>query len=320
MRYVIIGPGGVGGIIGARLHATGRDVVLVARGEHLRAIQTAGLRLVTPEGEATHQIPAFGHPSDVGLQPDDVVVIATKSQHTAGVLDDLRATAPDGLAVLCAQNGVANERAALRLFADVYSTCVMLPGAHFQPGVVIQYSAPSAGVLDIGCYPGGVDDRAVAISADLAAAGFRSQPDPAIMRQKHRKLITNLANAVDALCGAGARGSDLSTRVWAEGEACLKAAGIDVQTKEEDAARRDGGVSMHAIEGYPPHGSSSFQSLLRGAGSIEADWLNGEIVLLGRLHGVPTPLNALLQREANAAARAGMPPGSFTVEELESRL
>ena len=63
-------------------------------------------------------------------------------------------------------------------------------------------------------------------------------------------------------------------------------------------------------------GSSSWQSLARSTGSIEADYLNGEIVLLGRIHGVPTPVNLLLQRTAARAAREGGGPAASAVDEL----
>jgi 2-dehydropantoate 2-reductase len=63
-------------------------------------------------------------------------------------------------------------------------------------------------------------------------------------------------------------------------------------------------------------GSSSWQSLVRGAGSIETDYLNGEIALLGRLHGVPTPLNAALQVLIRRAIDERWPAASRTVEEL----
>jgi len=63
-------------------------------------------------------------------------------------------------------------------------------------------------------------------------------------------------------------------------------------------------------------GGSSWQSLARGAGSIEAEYLNGEIALLGGLHGVPTPRNELLQRLALQAAAAGTPAGSMRLEDL----
>jgi 2-dehydropantoate 2-reductase len=75
-------------------------------------------------------------------------------------------------------------------------------------------------------------------------------------------------------------------------------------------------MQMKPIAGAPRGGGSSWQSLQRGVGSIETDYLNGEIVLLGRMHGVDTPVNALLQRKANEAARLGLRPGSTTPEEL----
>ncbi|NUT26811.1 MAG: ketopantoate reductase family protein, partial [Streptomyces sp.] len=66
----------------------------------------------------------------------------------------------------------------------------------------------------------------------------------------------------------------------------------------------------------PRGGGSSWQSLTRGTGTIEADYLNGEIALLGRLHGVPTPLNELLQHLANTFARERREAGSMPVGEL----
>ena len=58
------------------------------------------------------------------------------------------------------------------------------------------------------------------------------------------------------------------------------------------------------------------QGTLRGTGSIETDWLNGEIVLLGRLHGVPTPANAFLTALGARLAREGLRPGAVTPEEI----
>ena len=73
---------------------------------------------------------------------------------------------------------------------------------------------------------------------------------------------------------------------------------------------------MSPAAGARRGGGSSWQSLTRGTGSIEADYLNGEIVLLGREHGVPTPVNELLQRLANQFARERRAPGSITAGEL----
>ena len=63
-------------------------------------------------------------------------------------------------------------------------------------------------------------------------------------------------------------------------------------------------------------GSSTWQSLLRQTGTTEVDYLNGEIVLLGRLHGVPTPANALLQATIRRMAVEAVAPGTLAADEL----
>jgi 2-dehydropantoate 2-reductase len=154
------------------------------------------------------------------------------------------------------------------------------------------------------------------VSAAFAGATFDSVARPDVMRWKYRKLEVNLGNAADAVAGAAARSSPVVDRAVAEAEAVFDAAGIDRASEEEDMARRGDLLRMHAIDGDRWQGGSSWQSLARGAGSIETDYLNGEIVLLGRLHGVPTPVNELLQRLAREAAAAGRPPGTMSADDV----
>jgi 2-dehydropantoate 2-reductase len=71
-----------------------------------------------------------------------------------------------------------------------------------------------------------------------------------------------------------------------------------------------------AVHGEEHRFSSSWQSLQRGTGRIEVDYLNGEVVLLGRLYGVPTPVNAEVQRLANRIARDGAAPDPAAVAAL----
>jgi 2-dehydropantoate 2-reductase len=257
-----------------------------------------------------------GHPSSHAFAAGDVVVLAMKSQHTAAALADLSAVAPAETPIVCAQNGVENERVALRMFANVYGTCVMCPATHVRPGVVQAHSAPTPGILDTGRYPEGTDAFVERLTSAFEAAGFSSGPQPRIMRWKYLKLLMNLANAVEALCGPEARDGELVRRARQEGDACLEAAGIDVASPEEDRRRRADWLKLRPIEGDRWRGGSSWQSLARGASSIEADYLNGEVVLLGRRHGVPTPVNELLQREAGRAVREGRAPGSISEASL----
>jgi 2-dehydropantoate 2-reductase len=101
-----------------------------------------------------------------------------------------------------------------------------------------------------------------------------------------------------------------------EAVAALDAAGIAFVDRDEDRARRGDLLTMEPIDGRPRGGGSSWQSLQRGTGNIEVDYLNGEIVLLGRLHGIATPANEVLQRRAQRAARDGLEPGSVSPDEL----
>lgn len=319
-RYVVVGAGAVGGTIGGRLAEAGHDVVLVARGTHLDVLRSVGLDLRTPTGSTVLRVPAVESVAEVDWRDGDVALLAVKGQHTEDLLVQLEAVAPPGTPIVCAQNGVANERRALRRFAHVHGMCVMLPAVHLEPGVVAAFGEPVSGILDVGRFPAGVDAVDEQLAADLAGARFVSAPHAAVMRAKHRKLLMNLANAAVALAGPDAGRSAVVAAAVAEGEAVLAAAGIDVATSEEDRARRADGFTIGTVDGVDRGGGSTYQSLQRGAGSVEVDMLNGEIVLLGRLQGVPTPVNESLRRLANAAARAGRAPASLSLAALEARV
>ncbi|WP_314224366.1 ketopantoate reductase family protein [Streptomyces zaehneri] len=326
MRYIIIGAGAIGGAVGGRLAEAGHEVVLVARGAHRAALTEGGLRLRVPQGELAYRLPVVDGPDALGtLRPDDVLFLAVKTQDTEAALQvwgpapvEGGGTAAERLALVCAQNGVESPRLALRRFRHVYGVCVWLPAGHVEPGVVSAAGTPLTGILHLGRYPHGTDDTARRIAADLEKAHFEAPVVPDVSRWQYAKLLSNLANALEALSGPvnDPEAEALYARVRAEGEAVLHAAGIVWADTEEQQALRGDKVTLVPLDGAPRGGGSSWQSLSRGAGSIEADHLNGEIALLGRLHGVPTPLNELLQRLANQFARERRSPGSLPLPEL----
>jgi 2-dehydropantoate 2-reductase len=320
MRYIVYGAGAIGGVIGARLFQHGHDVTLIARGGHYEVLRAQGLRLLSADEDVTLPIPTVEHPAQLRLHDDDVIVLATKTQDTVGAMAALSETVPAGIAIVCAQNGVENERAALRRFENVYAMCVMCPAAHLQPGVVEAQSSPITGLLDLGRYPTGVDMSAETIAKTLEASTFESVPRPDIMRWKYTKLLMNLGNAAEALCGHVEGVDEITRRARREGARVFTAAGVDAASREEDRERRGDRLQHRPVRGATRSGGSSWQSLQRGTGSIESDYLNGEIVLLGRLHGVATPVNALLQRLADAAARRGDKPGSMSPAEILDQL
>ena len=310
-RFVVLGAGAVGGVIASRLREAGEEVVVIARGAHGTAIVAHGLRVESPEGVTTTRLEVAAAAADVAWRADDLVILAVKGQDTPGALDALEAAAPSTIAIACAQNGVDNERKALRRFADVYSIVVQLPSTHLEDGVVIAHSAPVPGSLDIGRHPHGVDERAREIAAALTGAGFSSQPRADVARWKYAKLLRNLGNASQALFGThDGQAGEVHRRAWAEAIDVLAAAGIDAVPEEEYDARHAQLITPRPVPGREHGGGSSWQSLARGAGTIESNELNGEIVLLGRLHGVPTPVNERLRRAALDAARRGEAPGS----------
>ncbi|AOR31428.1 2-dehydropantoate 2-reductase [Streptomyces fodineus] len=326
MRYIIIGAGAVGGTVGGRLAQAGREVVLVARGRHLAALAEHGLRLRVPEGESTYRLPAVEGPAPLGeLRAGDVLALAVKTQDTVAALDTWAevpvaggGTAAERLPLVCLQNGVESGRLALRRFRRVYGVCVWLPSTFVEPGVVSAAGSPLTGILHLGRLPHGTDDTARRIAADLADAHFEAPVVPDVARWQYAKLLWNLGTAFEALCGPAAdeAAHALLARVRAEGQAVLDAAGIAHAGAEEQREARDGKVTLVPLDEGPRGGGSSWQSLARGTGTIEADYLNGEIALLGRLHGVRAPLNELFQRLANRFARERRAAGSMPVAEL----
>ncbi len=344
MRYVIIGAGAVGGAIGGRLHQAGHDVVLVARGDHLAALRRDGLRLVTPGSEETLAVPAVAGPDDLELAGDDVLVLATKSQHTAEALgtwspsevvrgENAGRPAGEVLPVLCAQNGVANEPAASRWFARVAGVCVWLPASLPEPGTVLAPCGPLTGMLHLGAHrastdgPGHsagsgtwLDDTLDAVAADLEGARFRAPRPPDVMPWKRAKLVSNLGNAFDALFDRDGGWQDLLGDARTEARAVFEAAGWAVTTPEEEERERADQMDSQDIPGHPRGGGSTYQSLARGSDTVETDYLNGEIAAQGRLLGVPTPVNSAVQHLAARSVRERSAARTVPVDALRALL
>ncbi len=329
MRFIVLGAGGIGATIGARLLQAGADVVLIARGAHLDALTARGLHFIAPDGDYQLPVHAVGSPAQVDWRDGDVVLLCVKSQQTEAALRALgSALAGRGLSVplICAQNGVANERLALRFVQRVYAMVVNLPALHLEPGVVITH-AVGGGILDLGRFPLGTDTLACEVADWLTRAGFSCRADERAMGWKYAKLLMNLGNAVQAAVTgtdpadaspAGADADEAMRRIGrltrAEALACYAAAGIDCASRDEVRARHRGTYRMVDIEGHPRLGGSSWQSVRRGTGDIETDYLNGEIVMLGGLHGVPTPANRICQQLGWQMVRDGLPVGAFSAE------
>jgi 2-dehydropantoate 2-reductase len=197
---------------------------------------------------------------------------------------------------------------------------VALPATFLEPGIVSASAGPLSGVLHAGAWPQGVDATLERVCSGLSGARFAAEPDAAVMRLKYTKLLDNLGNALGVLAGpAIVDRAALLREARDEALACYAAAGIAFASSDEYAARVTRHYRMLPIAGETRTLGSTWQSLMRGR-PLEVDWLNGEIVLLGTQHGVPTPVNSALRRAANAASARGMKPGEEALGLLDRLL
>jgi len=321
MRFIIYGVGAIGGTFAAALAKAGHEVIGIARGQMLEAIRKAGgLTFRTVGGVHFVQFDVVAEPAEITFRPDDAIFLCMKGQDTAEALEALRAAGVTTQAIICAQNGVNNERAALRLFPNVYGMTVMLPADYLVAGEVACYGTPRYGICDLGRYPHGLDDTVSRVAAALDSANFAAEPMEHVMRSKYGKLIENLGNVVEAALGHGNKSPAVMTAVQDEAKAVYRASGIEWIDIGGHPPRRQGVMEMGPVEGAHRAGGSSTQSLKRGTGSIETDYLNGEIALLGRLIGVPVPFNTALVAISTELIAKGARPGSMTEAELVARL
>lgn len=334
-RYVIIGAGAVGGVLGGHLARADVSTVLVARGDHGAALMREGLRLCTPERREQIRVDAAMSPEQVVLRPDDVLVLTTKTHQAAEALSvwsdrpvgEEGQRAGDVLPILTALNGVQAEPIALRYFRRVFAVTVWMPALHLAPGEVVARSLPPAvGVFHIGRYPHTTtqsDDDALltGIRDDWTPAGFGVHLHEDIRPWKYNKLLRNLTNAVQALAVNREAAESLTRAARAEGERVLTQAGISyASTQESDAVRAHGPRAL-PVPGFEHRtGSSTWQSLSRGTGNVESDYLNGEIAAIAHRFGHSAPINTAIAALMRQAAREGWRPGRLNAEELATQL
>ncbi|WP_183091623.1 ketopantoate reductase family protein [Streptomyces radicis] len=329
-RYVVIGAGAVGGALAADLQLAGIPVVLAARGAALAAIEDRGLIRITPAGRRTVRLRVVGGPEAIELTPRDALVLAVKTQDARDtlaawawrpVVDGGRTVgAASGLPLFTLQNGLDAERVAARHFRTVHGTTVLVPARHLVPGEVLTGSAPRTGQLVVGglphpAPPGEPGPAAVRFAEDAEAAGWVGRTVPEISRWKAWKLLMNVTNAVEVFAGPADESAAVKRDAAAEAAAALAAAGYRVADPAAEGFPDPALTRVVPGAGYVPGQQSTWQSFARGASS-EVDFLNGEIVLIGRLHGVPTPVNEALQQLLAASAAAGEPPGTRRVAEV----
>lgn len=307
MKVCIVGAGAIGGYIGAKLAQAGTDVTLIARGAHLEAMQTQGLKLQSADGAETviKEVTAMQDISQAGAH--DVVILALKAHSVAKVASALPALYGPETVVVTAQNGVPwwyfrklklqdqNYRIESVDPDGVVEThipvervigCVVYPAAELAaPGVVkhIEGDRFSLGELD-----GSKSDRLQTLSKALRQAGLKAPVRTEIRSELWVKLWGNLAfNPISALTRATLEEicqypltRELARNMMQEAQAIAEALGVKFGISLEQ--RIEGAEKVGA------HKTSMLQDIEAGR-PTEVDALVGAVAELGRLVNVPTP-------------------------------
>lgn len=306
-----MGAGGIGGFFGARLARSGEAVAFIARGEHLRAIRAAGLRLRSVEGDFAVDAPATDAPAEVPglIGPVDLVLFCVKLYDTETAAEALRPLLGPDTAVLSLQNGVAKEGVlgrilgAERVLAGLCSAFVAIEA----PGV-IRHS--HGGSIVFGEPDGRATERATRFLDAGRKAGVRIELSADVRRAQWEKYLMILGlSALSALARrpmgeirACPESRRLYRTVFEEVAAVARAQGVDLG---DDVVAR----TLAAGDALRPDSySSMYHDVTRGR-RLELEWLHGHALRLAARHGIPTPalfaLYAGLRPAALAAERGG---------------
>lgn len=296
MRIAIMGSGGVGAYAGAWLQQAGQDVVFIARGAHLAALRSEGLRIDHPQLPLhLPRVQATADPASIG--PVDLVIFAVKLFDTDGAARQMAPLVGPATRVLTLQNGidsVAMIRAQLGPAARVLGGVIYVSAVIDRPGVIRS--------------PGGLHN----IVADAAGG------DP---------VMAALQHAAVALPGLEIKLSDNATQViWEKfvvlasvsgATSLLRARLGPIQGHPETlaflrqlvdeaiAVGQARGIALRAgladeimgrIAGMPPTMRSSMSEDLERGNRLELRWLSGRVHALGLELGVPTPAHSAVYR------------------------
>lgn len=289
MKIVVMGPGGVGGYFGARLAAAGNDVTFIARGSHLEAMRTKGLRLDAELGPLTlSPVKVAGDAREV--EAADAVMFAVKMRDTETAAESLKGLVAKGAAIFTFQNGVESVDRIARVVGPGH----VVPGvariaSHIsEPGVVKQIGRFAS--LQFGEPDGKASARVTQFHAACTAAGITASISEAIGRELWMKfaMLAPLA-AMTALT----RTSIGPIRDAAQTRELLDAAveeTVAVGVALKTGLTPDDAASVKKIlDGLPRPMMASMAHDLIGGKPIELDGLSGAVVRLGRTVGVPTP-------------------------------
>jgi 2-dehydropantoate 2-reductase len=294
MRIAVAGAGGLGGYYGGRLAKAGNDVVFIARGEQLAALQAKGLRVESVRDPFyLSRVQASGDAKSVG--PVELVLLTVKAYDLVRAAEGLLPLIGKGTAVLPLLNGVdiperigavAGPEHVLGGLAYVFSYVA-------EPGVIKQVSPFDR--IQFGETGGGLSERGTRIEATLREAGIEAEQTAdiqAALWTKFMFLAPSAGMSTLTRRDIGLIRSDPDTRAMLIGamreiEALARAKRV--------ALKPDILAEMIArMEGMPADLKPSMALDLDRGRPLEVEALNGTAARLGRELGIPTPINSFI--------------------------
>src|SRR5512141_828725 len=305
MRIGIMGSGGLGGYFGARLVHGGADVHFIARGKHLDAMRSDGLRIEGPEPLHV-SVRATDDPHEVG--PVDLLMLCVKLWDTESALRQVLPMVGPDTAVISFQNGVLKDQALRAAFdwRQVMGGVAYVATSIAAPGVIRQTGPMQR--LVFGEFDGSLSRRGEALLAACLAGGIKAEFSRDIVREIWQKYVflVGLSGTTSTIRKPiGPIRSNPQTRaflhdVMQEVVAVARAHGVAVP---EDYAQ----VRLQLADDVSPDMTSSMHHDLQRGNRLEVRWLAGGVVELGQAKDVPTPLNRALA-DIRALHAEGAPP------------
>jgi 2-dehydropantoate 2-reductase len=287
MKILVMGAGAVGAYFGARLRASGEDVVLCARGESLRAIREYGLDITSIRGDLRIEVTATETPRD--FAPYDLILFCVKAYDTDTAANAIAGCLKPGGAILTLQNGVENEAKLAAIFGRdaVMGGNARVGVEMVAPGKIVHLST---GHVDFGELDGRETDRARSIADVFERAGILGEVSTDIMSARWDKLVWNGAfNTVTTLTQR--RVGELLDDP--ESMKLLRALMREIVT----VARAEGAkIADDRIDAYIAHSQKNLRALktstqqdLEHGKPLEYEALSGAVVRAARRHGISVP-------------------------------
>ena len=292
MRVAVFGTGGAGGYFGAQLAQAGKDVVFIARGDHLRAIRAAGLRIETPSGETVIRAQATDNPAETGKV--DAVLVGVKAWQVTDAADAMRPLVGPDTVVVPLQNGVeaASELTAVFASNTLGGMCGTLS---FIAGPGHIRSVGGQNFIKFGELDNKRTERVERLRQCFADAKVAVEVPANIVKALWNKFLM-----VTAFGGVGsiARAPIGVIRAIPETrrllEQCLQETLTVANAHNVPMADTADVDMMKFYDGIPTNGTTSLQRDIADGKQSELDYWNGAVVRLGRAVAVPTPTNQFI--------------------------